>query len=39
MLQAALPLYDALLAWARMQAGGLPASHSWKPEAMLGARA
>jgi rhodanese-related sulfurtransferase len=39
MLQAALPLYDALLAWARMQAGGLPETHNWKPDAMLGARA
>jgi rhodanese-related sulfurtransferase len=34
MLEAALPLYDALYAWCR-SAQGEP--HSWKPETMLGA--
>ena len=34
MLEAAMPLYDALYAWCGMQVAGAPEPHSWKPETM-----
>ena len=34
MLEAAMPLYDALYAWCRSQAQGQSEAHSWKPETM-----
>ncbi len=34
MLEAAMPLYDALYAWCRAQVQGQPEAHSWKPETM-----
>ncbi len=39
MLEAAMPLYDALYAWCRTQVEGQRESHSWKPELMAGAQA
>ena len=33
MLEAAMPLYDALYAWCGMQVSGTPEPHNWKPEA------
>jgi rhodanese-related sulfurtransferase len=32
MLEAAMPLYDALYAWCRSQVNGQAEAHSWKPE-------
>ena len=34
MLEAAMPMYDALYAWCRSQVQGQPEAHSWKPETM-----
>jgi rhodanese-related sulfurtransferase len=34
MLEAAMPLYDALFAWCRQAVAGQTEQHSWKPEAM-----
>lgn len=44
MLEAAMPLYDALYAWCASEAhavwrGKLPEGHDWKPETMSGAAA
>ncbi|OOG37246.1 chromate resistance protein ChrB domain-containing protein [Polaromonas sp. A23] len=44
MLEAAMPLYDALYAWCASEAravwqGQLPETHNWKPETMKGAGA
>jgi rhodanese-related sulfurtransferase len=44
MLEAAMPLYDALYAWCAGEAkavwqGQAPETHNWKPETMLGTRA
>jgi hypothetical protein len=39
MLEAALPLYDALYAWCRDRVAAQDESHNWKPETMTGARA
>ena len=39
MLQAAMPLYDALYASCRLQVLGRTESHTWKPETMTGAAA
>jgi rhodanese-related sulfurtransferase len=36
MLEAAMPLYDALFAWCRSQVQGQAEAHSWKPETMGG---
>lgn len=36
MLEAAMPLYDALYAWCRAQADGLAEVHNWNPSAMTG---
>ena len=37
MLDAALPLYDALYAWCRQAVAGQDEKHNWKPETMTGA--
>ena len=34
MLEAAMPVYDALFAWCRQTVAGQTEQHSWKPEAM-----
>lgn len=34
MLEAAMPMYDALFAWCRQTVAGQTEHHSWKPEAM-----
>ncbi len=34
MLEAAMPVYDALFAWCRQTVAGQTEHHSWKPEAM-----
>lgn len=34
MLEAAMPMYDALLAWCRQSVGGQSEHHSWNPEVM-----
>ena len=39
MLEAALPVYDALYAWCRDRVGTRDQMHSWNPESMLGAQA
>ena len=44
MLEAAMPLYDALYAWCASEAkavwqGTKPETHNWKPETMMGTRA
>jgi rhodanese-related sulfurtransferase len=44
MLEAAMPLYDALYAWCASEAkavwqGQAPETHNWKPETMVGPRA
>ena len=44
MLEAAMPLYDALYAWCASEAqavwqGQQPETHDWKPETMMGTRA
>jgi rhodanese-related sulfurtransferase len=44
MLEAAMPLYDALYAWCASEAqavwqGQQPETHNWKPETMVGSRA
>lgn len=39
MLDAAMTLYDALYAWARLQASGAAEGHSWRPETMQAAQA
>ena len=36
MLEAALPLYDALYAWCRDRVAARDEPHSWKPETMVG---
>jgi len=37
MLEAAMPLYDALYAWCRSQTAGRTETHSWNPDAMKAA--
>lgn len=37
MLEAAMPMYDALYAWCRAQIAGQPEIHSWRPESITGA--
>ncbi|HQQ71944.1 MAG TPA: chromate resistance protein, partial [Alicycliphilus sp.] len=37
MLEAAMPLYDALYAWCQDKAAAQDVSHSWKPASMTGA--
>jgi hypothetical protein len=37
MLEAAMPLYDALYAWCRDRVGAQDETHNWKPETMTGA--
>ena len=39
MLEAALPLYDALYAWCRDRVAAQDEPHNWKPETMVGAPA
>jgi len=39
MLEAALPLYDALYAWCRDRVATRDEAHNWKPETMVGAPA
>ena len=39
MLEAALPIYDALHAWCRMQVAGSTEVHRWNPEGAAGGRA
>lgn len=39
MLEAALPIYDALYAWCRDRVGRRDESHTWNPASMVGARA
>ncbi len=39
MLEAALPLYDALYAWCRDRVAATDESHNWKPQSMAGAKA
>ena len=39
MLEAAMPLYDALFAWCRDHVAAQDEPHSWKPETMAGAPA
>jgi rhodanese-related sulfurtransferase len=39
MLEAAMPLYDALYAWCRDRVATQDESHNWKPETMVGAPA
>jgi rhodanese-related sulfurtransferase len=39
MLEAAMPLYDALYAWCRDRVGAQDEAHHWKPETMVGAPA
>jgi rhodanese-related sulfurtransferase len=36
MLEAAMPLYDALYAWCRLQAAGRSETHTWNPAALTG---
>ncbi len=38
MLEAALPVYDALYAWCRQAVAGQDEKHNWKPETMMGAK-
>ena len=35
MLDAAMPMYDALYAWCRVQTQGAPEPHNWRPETMV----
>jgi hypothetical protein len=39
MLEAALPLYDALYAWCRDRVAAQDEAHNWKPDSMVGATA
>jgi len=39
MLEAAMPLYDALYAWCRDRVAAQDEAHNWKPETMVGAPA
>ena len=39
MLEAAMPLYDALYAWCRDKVSATDEPHNWKPESMAGAKA
>lgn len=39
MLEAAMPLYDALYAWCRDKVSAQDEPHNWKPETMTGAKA
>lgn len=39
MLEAAMPLYDALYAWCRDRVAAQDETHNWKPQAMAGAAA
>ncbi|MEP7157738.1 MAG: chromate resistance protein ChrB domain-containing protein [Betaproteobacteria bacterium] len=39
MLEAAMPMYDALHAWCRSRVGGGDETHSWNPQSMKGAAA
>jgi hypothetical protein len=39
MLEAALPLYDALYAWCRDRVTAQDEAHNWKPETLVGAPA